>query len=429
MISPSPVCNGVVLEKDEIEPNGLAAGGSRKYMHKEVCPMKERLFLVVFLVMVFVPFGFSLAAEGPIKVGMYADLSAGTAQWGTDAVKGAKLLVKDVNAGGGIMGRQVDLIIYDCKVSPTEAVKAYTRLVNEDRVAGVYGSLISNTGLGVSPVAEQMKVPVVARCMDERVTTPDFKPEDPENPGRVNPYFFLLQPSAFQQSYMIAGYAIDELGMDTFAMLYTPSNAYSYMLAKGFEYYVKKRGKKIVGDFEFQAGDLDYKAQLTKMKDLKPDGLYICNYVPQNANAVKQARELGLTTTFLGNNSWFKPMDKVAGPAADGGYFPLNISWDDPTLQWFIEKYEKEYGEKPRLHSFSGWDDVGFILEAIKKAESTDPKKVRDAMEATTQFEGIIGTINIDPKTHRPVGLKMSILKFEGDQIKTVELKYYPKDI
>ncbi len=119
----------------------------------------------------------------------------------------------------------------------------------------------------------------------------------------------------------------------------------------------------------------------------------------------------------------------MAGPAADGGYFPLNISWDDPTLQWFIEKYEKEYGEKPRLHSFSGWDDVGFILEAIKKAESTDPKKVRDAMEATTQFEGIIGTINIDPKTHRPVGLKMSILKFEGDQIKTVELKYYPKDI
>lgn len=370
-----------------------------------------------------------MAAEGPIKIGIYADLSGGTAQWGTDAVKGSKLLVKEVNPAGGVLGRKVELAIYDCKVSPTEGVKAYTRLVNEDRVCAVYGSLVSNIGLAVSPVAEKLRVPVVARCMDERVTTPDFKMEDPENPGRVNPYFFLIQPSSYQQSYMIAGFAIDELKMNTFAMLYTPSNSYSYMLAKGFEYYVKKRGKKMLGGFEFQAGDMDFKAQLTKIKALNPDGLYIPNYVPENANAAKQAKELGLKATFLGNNSWFEPMDKVAGAAADGAYFPLNISRDDTSLKVFIEKYQKEYNELPRLHSFSGWDDVGFILEAIKKSQSTDPQKIRDAMATTTKFEGLIGTIHIDPKSHRPVGLKMSILKFEGDQIKTVRLKYYPKDM
>jgi branched-chain amino acid transport system substrate-binding protein len=267
--------------------------------------------------------------------------------------------------------------------------------------------------------------------MDERVTTPDFKLEDPENPGRVNPYCFLLQPTCYQQSYMIAGFALDELKMNSFAMLYTPSNSYSYMLAKGFEYYVKKRGKQMVGgpnSFEFQAGDLDYKPQLTKVKALNPDGLYIPNYVPENANAAKQAKELGLKSVMLGNNSWFEPMDKVAGPAADGSYFPLNISRDDPALKTFIDKYKAEYNELPRLHSFSGWDDTGFILEAIKKAQSTDPQKIRDAMATTTKFEGLIGTITIDPKTHRPIGLKMSILKFEGDQIKTVKLKYYPKD-
>ena len=72
---------------------------------------------------------------------------------------------------------------------------------------------------------------------------------------------------------------------------------------------------------------------------------------------------------------------------------------------------------------------MGFIIEAIKRAKSTDPKVIRDTMEKMTKYEGLIGTINIDPKTHRPVGLKMSILKFEGDKIKTVRLKYYPKDI
>jgi branched-chain amino acid transport system substrate-binding protein len=383
------------------------------------------LFVMAAVVMTVLP---AAAQEGTIKIGMYADLSAGSAQWGTDALKGAKLIVKEINAGGGLLGKKIELIAYDCKMSPTEGVKVYSRLAREDKVSAVYGSLISNIGLAVSPVAEQMKIPVVARALDERVTTPDFKMEDPENPGRVNPYCFLLQPSSYQQSYMIAGFAIDELKLNTFAQLFTPSNSYSFMLAKGFEYYVKKRGKKMLGNFEFQAGDADFKAQLTKVKALGPEGLYIPNYVPENANAAKQVRELAIKTTMLGNNSWYEPMDKVAGAAADGAYFPLNISRDDPTLKPFIDKYNKEYGELPRLHSFSGWDDIGFIIEAVKRSKSIDSKVIRDTMAGMTKYEGLIGTINIDPKTHRPVGLKMSILKFEGDKIKTVLLKYYPKE-
>jgi branched-chain amino acid transport system substrate-binding protein len=364
---------------------------------------------------------------GPIKVGMYADLSAGTAQWGTDAEKGARLRIKEYNKAGGIMGRQIELVIYDCKLSPTEAVKAYTRLATQDKVAAVYGSLISNTALAVSPVAAQSMVPVVSRAMDERATTPAFNPDDPENPGPANPYFFLLQPSAFQQASVIAGYAIDELGMDTFTMLYNKGNAYAEYLAKGFDYYVTKRGKTMLESFEFQSGDVDYKAQLTKIKQLGADGLFIPNYITQNANAVKQARELGVKARFLGNNSWYKPMDEVAGPASDGAYFPNNMTFDDPSTQWFFETYKAEWGEEPRLHSFSGYDDVGFILEAIERAGSTDPEAVRNAMEATRKFDGIIGTINIDPDTHRPVDLPMAILRFVGDQIETVEFKYVPR--
>jgi branched-chain amino acid transport system substrate-binding protein len=388
------------------------------------------LLMVVALILgsVSLVFGGGEVEEtGPIKVGMYADLSAGTAQWGTDAEKGARLRIKEYNKAGGIMGRQIELVIYDCKQSPTEAVKAYTRLATQDKVAAVYGSLISNTALAVSPVAAQTRVPVVSRAMDERATTPAFNPDDPENPGPANPYFFLLQPSAFQQAAVIAGYAIDELGMNTFTMLYDKGNAYAEYLAKGFSYYVTKRGKKMLGSFEFQSGDVDYKAQLTKIRELGADGLFIPNYVAQNANAVKQARELGVKARFLGNNSWYKPMDEVAGPAADGAYFPNNMTFDDPSTQWFFETYEAEWGEEPRLHSFSGYDDVGFILEAIERAGSTDPEAVRDAMEATRKFEGIIGTINIDPATHRPVGLPMAVLRFVGDQIETVEYRYVPK--
>jgi branched-chain amino acid transport system substrate-binding protein len=373
-------------------------------------------------------FGAGSKEQGPVRIGFYADLSAGSAQWGTDAEKGAMLRIKEINSAGGLLGRKVELIRYDCKQSPTEAVKVYTRLAEEDKVSAVQGSLLSNTALAVAPVAEQLKVAVVSRALDERATTPKFNPDDPDNPGPANKYFFLTQPSAFQQAACIAGYAIDELKMSTFASLYTPGNAYALYLAKGFDFYVKKRGKQMLGNFEFQAGDMDYRAQLTKIKGLGPDGLFIPNYVPEDANAVKQARELGLTARFLGNNSWYKPMDDVAGVAADGAYFPNNITFDDPSLQDFFKKYQAEYKEEPRLHSFSGYDDVGLICDAIKRANSADPQKVRDALESTKGFKGMVGDYTINPATHRPVGLALAILKFDGATIKSVVYKYVPKN-
>ena len=368
--------------------------------------------------------GGSEAAQ-PVKVGFYADLSAGTAQWGTDAEKGAKLKVKEINAAGGLLGRPVELVVYDIKSSPTEAVRAYSRLAQEDKVAAVNGSLLSNTALAVSPVAEKIRVPVVSRALDERVTTPKFDPADPDKKIDANPYFFLTQPSAFQQAAIIASYAINELKMNTFAMLYTPSNAYALYLAVGFEHYVKKQGKTIVGKFEFQAGDQDYRAQLTKIRELNPDGLFIPSYVTENANAVKQARELGVKARFLGNNSWYKPMDEVAGAAADGSYFPNNITFDDPKLKDFFEKYKAEYKEEPRLHSFSGYDDVGLIIDAIARAGSDDPEKVRQALADTKGYKGVVADITLDPDTHRAVNIPMSILKFDGAEIRTVEFSYF----
>ncbi len=366
------------------------------------------------------------AVDRPVRVGFYADLSAGTAQWGTDAEKGARLKVKEINEAGGVLGgRPVELIVYDIEMSPTEAVRAYTRLAQEDRVAAVNGSLLSNTALAVSPVAQRLRVPVVSRAMDERATTPDFDAENPDRDIAVNPYFFLTQPSAFQQAAIIASYAMHELGMESFAMLYTPSNSYSLYLARGFEHYVENNGGQMLGNFEFQAGDMDYRSQLTRIRELNPEGLFIPNYVTENANAVRQAREIGVDARFLGNNSWYKPMDEVAGAAADGAYFPNNITFDDPKLQDFFARYQAEFGADPRLHSFSGYDDVGLIIDAIERAGSDDPQDVQAALSDGTPYEGVVTTIEIDPSTHRAVDIPLSILRFEGDEIKTVEFAYF----
>jgi len=386
-------------------------------------------FMTVLLAAGMLPLFAGGAAETskPVKIGMYADLSAGTAQWGTDAEKGARLKIKEANAAGGVLGRKIELIVYDIKQSPTEAVRAYTRLATEDKVCVVGGSLQSNTALAVSPVAEKTRVPVVSRALDERATTPKFDPLNPDKKIDPNPYFFLTQPSAFQQAAVIASYAIHELKMNTFAMLYSPANSYALYIAMGFEHYVKKNGKNIIGKFEFQMGDQDYRAQLTKIRELNPEGLLVPGYVTENANTVKQARELGVKARFLGNNSWYKPMDEVAGAAADGGYFPNNITFDDPKLQGFFAKYKAEYNEEPRLHSFSGYDDTGLMIDAIARAGSDDPEKVRQALESTKGYKGVVTDFTINPETHRAVNIPMSILRFEGATIKTVEFSYTAK--
>jgi branched-chain amino acid transport system substrate-binding protein len=122
-----------------------------------------------------------------------------------------------------------------------------------------------------------------------------------------------------------------------------------------------------------------------------------------------------LTARFLGNNSWYKPMDDVAGVAADGAYFPNNITFDDPSLQDFFKKYQAEYKEEPRLHSFSGYDDVGLICDAIKRANSADPQKVRDALSTLDVSKGYAamapgGKVKFGPDGKniygRPVGVQ-----------------------
>jgi len=371
--------------------------------------------------------GKSDAVKTPIKIGMYADLSAGSAQWGNDCKKGGDLIVKEINAAGGILGRPLELIVYDSQQSPTEAVRAYTRLAQVDRVCAVNGSLVSTTALAVQPVTDQLKIPVVSRALDERVTTPGFNPDDPDKVIPPAPYFFLTQPSAFQHAGIIASYAIHELKMNTFAMLYSPGNAYSLYLAKGFEYYVKKAGKQVLGGFEFQAGDQDFRPQLTRIRDLNPEGLFITEYVVANANAAKQAREIGVRSRFLGNNSWYIPMNEVAGAAADGAYFPNNFAFDNPKYAGFIAAYRAEYKEDPGLHSFSGYEDVGLIIDAIKRAGTDDPVKVTEAIKNTKAFKGVVADITINPQTHRPDGIGMAILKFVGANIETVEYNYFAK--
>lgn len=364
--------------------------------------------------------GCGAAEPGEIRVGIIEDLSGPTSAWGEGLQNGAIYAIEKINKEGGLLGKQIKYISYDFKGNVPESLNAYNRLVDQDKVIAVIGTPNSAMHIALAPLADEKKVPVIGDPMDERATTPE--------PGKVNKYTFLGEPSAGDQARAIASYALHEMGLKKYAILYDQGNPYSVSLATPFAEYITKNGGQIVANEPFQSGTNDFRAQLTKIKQVNPEALHITAYLKENSLIVNQARELGMTMPIVGNNSCFYPFAETAGKAAEGVVFPNNISLDDPRYQDYIKGYKQRFGKDPVVHAWMGYDNVMILANAIKKAGKLDPVAIRDAIEnQTVDVQGITDKITLDPKTHRPVNLPLAILQVKDGKYATLKASYLPK--
>jgi branched-chain amino acid transport system substrate-binding protein len=377
---------------------------------------------------------------------MYADLSSTGAREGNDALKGAELRVDVINESGGIGGRQIELVVRDMKQNATEAVKAFSQLVQEEGVSAVIGSVIANSELSVSPVAELSKVPLVSLSMDDRVTNPDMKPEAPEPPGPVRQFAFLLQPSATQMGASFAGYAVTHFMMKRYATLYDMSNPLSVLQAHAFENIVRRSGIFIAASVALPEGDLA--PVLHELRDAGVDAVYVCASTEKNAAAAKAIREALPQAVLLGNQAWYAPSTDTAGDArqafgdaksafgdaksafGDAGnntWFCMPVSPDDPGLASIAPSFLKRFGEKPRPAAVPGWDAAGLIIAAVRKAGTSNSARVRDALEQMTAYQALQGLINVDRKTHRPAAPAVAIMQIVNGAYVTAEVRYMYK--
>ena len=210
------------------------------------------LFIVLFG-------GMSFAAE-PIKIGYIATLTGEGATWGQHERDGALLAVKDINAKGGVLGRPLELVCYDIKGKPEEAVIAVRRLMYEDKVAAVGGSNYSGIQIAVAPIADKAQVPIVSSTASNLAVT-----VDPDT-GKVRPYMFRISYTDPYQGMVIADYLIKKCGAKKLAILGDIGDAYS----EGLTEYVKKRADELGVENRFWAyrgGDVDFRAQLTAAKE------------------------------------------------------------------------------------------------------------------------------------------------------------------
>lgn len=364
--------------------------------------MKRLALAVLLLLPLAVAFGAGQAEESDtITIGAILDLSGPTSVWGNAVANGAQLAVDELNADGGIDGRPVELKVYDVKLSPQEAITAYNRLVDQDRATAVVGPPISNIGLSIAPVTESKGVPVVGSFIDPRATTKE-NGEPWEN-------MFLMQPSSVQYSEIIADFALEELELDSVAIMYDQSNAFSVSLVEPFRNYVTSQGGEIAIEVTYKSEDKDFRTQLSQVRQSGADGIYLPIYVQEAVLTLQQAQEVGLDIPIIGGLDFAPPFTTLLPDPelADGIYVANNYSESESQLKDVREAYVEKFGEEPINKAFLGYDKILIIADAIRRAGSSDPQAVSAAIENTEELRATTGVITISEETHRPVGLSM----------------------
>jgi branched-chain amino acid transport system substrate-binding protein len=353
------------------------------------------------------------AAESKeIKIGGNLEMTGSIATYGASMSNGIKLAFKEANAKGGVLGKQLAFIVADNKSEPSESANAITKLITQDKVVLVLGAGASSNTIAASQVANASKIPILTPFSTNPKVTVDG--------GKVQEFSFracFIDP--FQGTVM-AGFATKSLQAKTAAIYTDNSSDYSKGLAQFFEEAFVKSGGKIVSKEAYLQKDQDFNATLTKIKSTNPDVIFVPGYYEEVGKLIKQARELGITAPILGGDGWDSPkLAEIAGAAAlNNSYFSNHYSTDDksPRVVQFVENYKKEYGQVPDAPAVLGYDAAYMAIDAIKRANSEDPVKIKDALAQTKNLQGVTGDITLDAE-HNPVKSAVVIQFKEGKPV------------
>ena len=367
------------------------------------------LFIVLMLVAGLVT-GCSDSGSKDIKVGLVYELTGSTASFGTAATNGAKLAFKEINANGGVIGKQIQIVVADNKGEPSESANAMTKVITQDKVAVVTGFTTSSNAIAGSNVSEANKIPfVTAAATNPKVTVDEKTGKVKENTFRV----CFIDPF---QGTVAANFAINTLKTKKVAIMVDNSSDYSKGLAQFFKDAFVKGGGIVAAEEAYLQKDQDFKTILTSIKAQNPDMIYLPGYYEEAGKIIKQARELGITVPVVGGDGWDSPkLPEIAGgDALNNTFFTNHYSVEDtsPLSKSFVDAYKKEYGQVPDAMAVLGYDAAYVIVDAIKRANSAEPAKIRDALAATKGYKGAAGELTLN-ESHDAVKGAV-IIEFKG---------------
>lgn len=350
------------------------------------------LVFLCFLLLLFALSGCG-RKEQEVKIGIIVPLSGQLAVYGEGVRDGAILAFDKVNAAGGIDGKKIVPVVVDNKADGAETANALNKLITKDKVVAVVGPVISATANVAGPIAVRERIPLI---------TPTATAIEVTEVGEyVSRTCFL---DDFQGSVM-ARFAIENLQAKKAAIIFDLANDYSIGLKNVFAKTFTELGGEVVEIVSYTTGDSDFNAQLTKIKAVNPDVIYLPAYYSDDVLFLRQAKNLGITATFMGADGWdAQELIDGAKEDAEGVYFTTHYTPTDPAeiVQNFLRDYQEKYNKFPIVLAALGYDAAALLAEAIDRADSLDPKDIKDAINSTVDFKGVTGMITLD-KNRNPV--------------------------
>lgn len=375
---------------------------SRK--NRTSCILRKVLAMLLFVIMVVSVAGCGqkgTSGSGEIKIGVSAAITGNFPLAGTRTQQGIQLAVEEINAKGGILGKQVVLEVVDDQNISTGAINAVNRLITDPNVVAVIGPHTSGNVMAVSNLYQNAKVPFLTGATSPKVDT------------LKNPYAFYIRPSDNISARAVVQYAHKTLGFKKIGISYN-NNDFGTGAKSVIEQYCKENNLEFVAEGH-NAGDKDMTGQIMKFKGANVDCVISWTDDAEQALTARQTYELNLNKPILASAgvTMKQVLDLMDAKWVENWYSATDFTINDTSegVTTFAKKFESKYSVQPELYAGSYYTAMLVLADAITRAGSTDRDAVRDALAKTKDFAGLNSTLNCDDAHHMIHQVKIVQLK------------------
>ena len=320
-----------------------------------------------------------------LKIGSVMPRSGQNAEFGDETIQGINLAVEQ--ASSKLAGKlKISVLYEDSKGTPDETVRGFRKLIDIDKVPVVIGEVTSPNTAAIVDIAQDQHIPLVLTSSTNKDLTV----------GRN--YVCRVCFIDPEQGSAMANFAFNKLGVRKAAILFDKGSDYSAGLTDEFKKAFIALGGTIVGENNLRPEDQDFKAQLIQVRDWAPDALFLPVNYPQAAQALLQAKDVGLNCKFLGGDGWASPeLFQIGHDAVAGAYITAHFAADNATgrVAQFVSDFKAKYGTEPSSFAALGFDAASIVIQAASTLPNITPDGIRTALFNTKDFPGATGTITI----------------------------------
>jgi branched-chain amino acid transport system substrate-binding protein len=327
--------------------------------------------------------GSGAAANAQIKIGFQAPLTGFAATDGKSAKTAADMAIEAINNAGGVLGQKLELISYDDQAKSDQAIFTANKLIGEDGVKLVVNASYSASGRAAAPVFQKAGVVMIAAygVHPEITTTGNF--------------MFRLVHLGPPQGRATALFIGKDLKLKKISAI-TMDNDYGQATMDGFLGAAQKYGIQVVNKYSYSLSDRQFGSIVASVKRDEPDGVYATGYFFTAGPLVAQLRAGGVTAPIVGSQAFdSQKFIEIAGPGSEGTYIvdSFDRGRNDAALQKFFAEFQKRAGYPPENVAAISYSAIELMADAIRRANSADPAKVRDALAATKNYPLLTGQL------------------------------------